>query len=184
MPTPRAMDGAGSMTAPAARAHAAAGFGTLPEALGDVLFPNPTAARYGSNRSSSDGAAVRYGLDEVDKLLPTPTTQPSTGNGHARTLAREAVDWGKYLPAVTRWEPIIGRPAPHPVHVTRTGTRRLDPRFVEWMMGLPHGHVTAVPGLSRNQQLHALGNGVVPLQGATTIRQLWARLTDTTGATA
>ena len=117
-------------------------------------------------------------------LLPTPTTQPSTGNGHARTLAREVIDWGKYLPAVTRWEPIIDRPAPHPVHVTRTGTRRLAPEFVEWMMGLPAGWVTDVPGLSRNQQLHALGNGVVPLQGATTIRQLWARLTDTTGATA
>lgn len=31
-------------------------------------------------------------------------------------------------------------------------------------MGLPEGHVTAVPGLSRTQQLKALGNGVVPQQ--------------------
>ena len=83
-----------------------------------------------------------------------------------------------------RWEAVLGRPAPEPTELGPKGGRRLSSAFVEWMMGLPHGHVTAVPGLSRNQQLHALGNGVVPLQGATTIRQLWARLTDTTGATA
>jgi DNA (cytosine-5)-methyltransferase 1 len=33
-------------------------------------------------------------------------------------------------------------------------------------MGLDPGHVTDVPGLSRNQMLHALGNGVVPQQAA------------------
>lgn len=41
---------------------------------------------------------------------------------------------------------------------------RLSPRFVEWMMGLPEGWVTKVPGLSRTDQLKALGNGVVPQQ--------------------
>jgi len=39
-------------------------------------------------------------------------------------------------------------------------------------MGLPEGHVTAVPGLSRNQQLRLLGNGVVPQQGAAAIAEL------------
>ena len=168
MPTPRAMDGAASMTSPAARAH--------------VLFPTPRATDGTHGGPGQRGSSGDLGLPAVAALFPTPTTQPSTGNGHARSLAREVIDWDKYLPAVTRWEPIIGRPAPHPVHVTRTGTRRLDPRFVEWMMGLPHGHVTAVPGLSRNQQLHALGNGVVPLQGATAIRELWARLAEPGGA--
>ncbi|MFB6863434.1 hypothetical protein ACFCV6_21155 [Streptomyces virginiae] len=33
-------------------------------------------------------------------------------------------------------------------------------------MGLPAGHVTDVPGLSRTAQLKALGNGVVPQQAA------------------
>lgn len=33
-------------------------------------------------------------------------------------------------------------------------------------MGLPEGWVTAVPDLSRNEQLKALGNGVVPQQAA------------------
>lgn len=44
-------------------------------------------------------------------------------------------------------------------------------------MGLPEGHVTAVPGLTRNQQLKALGNGVVPAQGAAALAALLARLT-------
>lgn len=41
-------------------------------------------------------------------------------------------------------------------------------------MGLPAGHVTGVPGLSRNQQLRLLGNGVVPAQGAAAIAYLLA----------
>jgi hypothetical protein len=43
---------------------------------------------------------------------------------------------------------------------------------VEWLMGLPAGHVTAVPDLSRNAQLKALGNGVVPQQAALALRIL------------
>lgn len=34
------------------------------------------------------------------------------------------------------------------------------------MMGLPAGWVTDVPDLTRNEQLKALGNGVVPQQAA------------------
>jgi DNA (cytosine-5)-methyltransferase 1 len=44
------------------------------------------------------------------------------------------------------------------------------------MQGLPAGHVTDVPGLSRNAQLKALGNGVVPQQAAHALRQLLAHL--------
>lgn len=43
-------------------------------------------------------------------------------------------------------------------------------------MGLPDGHVTAVPGLTRNQQLHALGNGVVWQQGAAALAMLLDRI--------
>lgn len=41
---------------------------------------------------------------------------------------------------------------------------RLNPPFVEWLMGLPPGHVTDTPALSRSAQLKALGNGVMPPQ--------------------
>lgn len=39
-------------------------------------------------------------------------------------------------------------------------------------MGLPEGHITAVPGLSYNAQLKALGNGVVPQQAIAAYRML------------
>lgn len=43
------------------------------------LLPTPAAQRSGRNRSQSDGAAVRWSLDSIDKLLPTPTTQDMAG---------------------------------------------------------------------------------------------------------
>ncbi len=42
-------------------------------------------------------------------------------------------------------------------------------------MGLRAGHVTDVPGLTRTQQLKALGNGVVPQQAAAAIQLLASR---------
>lgn len=52
----------------------------------------------------------------------------------------------------------------------------MSPAFVEWLMGLPEGHVTdPAISLSRNQQLKALGNGVVPQQGAAALRLLLER---------
>ena len=53
---------------------------------------------------------------------------------------------------------------------------RLSPAFVEWMQGLPEGWVTGVPGLSRNDQLRALGNGCVPQQAALALQVLLAAI--------
>ena len=50
------------------------------------------------------------------------------------------------------------RRPPHPLD-----QEKLNPKFVEYMMGLPEGWVTDLP-LSRTQQLKILGNGVVPQQ--------------------
>ena len=55
----------------------------------------------------------------------------------------------------------------------RGGRARLSTKFVEWLMGLSDGHVTGEDlGLTREQQLRLLGNGVVPQQGAAAIYQL------------
>lgn len=70
--------------------------------------------------------------------------------------------WGDYGAAIIRWESIIGRTAPVPT-VERAGRAKLNPVFVEWMMGLPEGWVTG-HGLSMSQELKLLGNGVVPQQ--------------------
>lgn len=48
---------------------------------------------------------------------------------------------------------------------------RLNPQFVEYMMGLPEGWVTDLE-LSRTQQLKMLGNGVVPQQAYYALSQL------------
>lgn len=73
--------------------------------------------------------------------------------------------WGKYEPAIRRWEAVT-RPAPNPIkHDGKDGLPRLAPEFAEWMMGLPAGWVTNPEiGLTRNEQLMAIGNGVCPQQ--------------------
>jgi DNA (cytosine-5)-methyltransferase 1 len=71
--------------------------------------------------------------------------------------------FGPYTEAVQRWEAVLGRPAPPPAVPNEDGKPRLNPVFVEWMMGLPDGFVTGT-GISRTSQLKALGNGVVPQQ--------------------
>ena len=45
-------------------------------------------------------------------------------------------------------------------------------------MGLPEGWVTDVPGLSRNDMLRALGNGVVPQQAVLALRMLLEAISD------
>ena len=82
--------------------------------------------------------------------------------------------WGEYAPAIRRWEHILGREAPAPTTLSAHGKPRLSPAFEEWMMGLPQGWVTDVD-ISRAMQLRALGNGVVPQQGATAITHLLGR---------
>jgi len=98
--------------------------------------------------------------------------QPLCRQIEAQQPAQRIFDWQVYAPAIHRWETVLGRPAPHPTAMGPKGGQRLDPRFVEWLMGLDDGWVTAVPGLTRIQALRLLGNGVVPQQGAAAIALL------------
>lgn len=47
----------------------------------------------------------------------------------------------------------------------------MNPQFVEWLMGLPEGHVTG-HGLRPAQELKMLGNGVVPQQALLALAML------------
>lgn len=92
--------------------------------------------------------------------------------GSDPTKPADLIQWGQFEPAVRRWEQLT-RPAPAPTEIGAKGGQRLSPRFVEWMMGLPAGHVTdPAVGLSRNEQLKACGNGVVPQQAEAALRYL------------
>lgn len=89
------------------------------------------------------------------------------------------MNWGPYLGAIQRWEQVTGHPAPSPTEPTGKGGRhRLSAFFVEWMMGLPPGWVTAMigQGITRNEALKALGNGVVPRQAAAALVDMRAAL--------
>lgn len=101
-------------------------------------------------------------------------------NGHGPSLNVEAQrighegNWGKYAPAVMRWERLL-RPAPEPLRYNEEiGDDQVNPAFAEWMMGYPEGWVTKVPGLMRKPQLRAIGNGVVPQQAERAFRLLCA----------
>jgi hypothetical protein len=118
---------------------------------------------------------VKCGCSRAERRLPTPTTRDykdgqaehkRDGVVQTDTVARAVFsgDWGQYAPAIERWETVIGRPAPAPTKPDgRDGSHRLSSAFTEWMMGLPEGWVTGC-GLTRNEELKACGNGVVPQQ--------------------
>ena len=122
-------------------------------------------------------------------LLPTPTARdhkdsiveqsgshrPGDVDSVPRAVRDMGADFGPYTAAIRRWEAVIGRPAPSPTEPGKDGRPRLSPAFVEFMMGLPAGHVTGV-GIPRNAQLKALGNGVVPQQAALALSMLLPRL--------
>ncbi|MEV6605678.1 DNA cytosine methyltransferase [Kutzneria sp. NPDC051319] len=90
------------------------------------------------------------------------------------------VDWGIYTPAIHRWEQVLGRHTPHPTELGRHGRPVLGPAFVEHLMGLPPGWVTALP-IPRTAQLRALGNGVVPQQAEAAYAALLDDLADLCG---
>lgn len=116
---------------------------------------------------------------EAQRLLPTPRATDGTKGGpnqHGSSgdlmLPSAVLRFGPYAPAVARWGAVLGREAPEPTEPSgKGGARRLSPRFVEWLMGLEEGWVTGV-GLTRNETLKALGNGVVPQQASAALRHL------------
>ena len=116
------------------------------------------------------------------ELLPTITVQDGKNTGGASQFERNTkplntqvlvvTEWGKFEPAIRRWEAILCRSAPAPTKPDgKGGAHRLSSEFTEWMMGLPVGWVTGC-GLSRNEELKSCGNGVVPQQAVLALRML------------
>lgn len=129
-------------------------------APGIERLPTPMSQRSGTNRSIWKDSPARPSLDMIGDLLPEDSDDHETIEGR----------FGKYAESIEIWSAVLGRPAPPP----KKG-RRLSSAFVEWMMGLPEGHVVG-QGLSRSQELERLGNGAVPLQAGVAFVGLVDRL--------
>ena len=140
-----------------------------------------TQRREATSRSGA-GFGTHAKAERLTKLLPTPTSErPDARKSEAFSKGRatffgviQNVQWGEYEPAIRRWERALGRTAPRPTEPTgRDGGHRLSPRLTEWMMGLDDGWVTAPEiGLTRNEQLKACGNGVVPQQAIAALQDM------------
>jgi DNA (cytosine-5)-methyltransferase 1 len=181
LPTPRATDG--TKGGPGQRGSS--GDLMLPSAV--TLLPTPTSRDWKDGSPNSNVPVNALLGRTVWQLLPTP--QASDGDG-GRKRSPEALadgnrqvnltdvprlDWGNYTAAIQRWEALT-RPAPQPTQPSRKGTPQLAPAFSEWMMGLPAGHVTAVPGITRNEALRAIGNGISPQQCAVALNTMLATI--------
>lgn len=147
--------------------------------LSHALLPTPRATDGTKGRPNQRGSSGDLMLPSAVQLLPTPSVADVEGGRKHRSGARSDElllngiahhqAWGDYAPAIARWEAILGRPAPAPTEPGPKGNPRLSAYFVEWLMGLPEGHVTDVD-IPRNAQLKALGNGVVWQQCAAATR--------------
>ena len=182
LPTPAARDFKGSDTAGDHNRHSP-GMDAVTYHF-PALLPTPEAK---NSHAGPDYARIdREGSGGHDlvtaiSLLPTPAAQD--GNGGSRRIdepllggqAREmATAWGKYEPAIRRWEQIVG-PAPAPTEPNKNGNPRLAAEFSSWLMGWPVGWVTDPDiGISRNDQLRIVGNGVCTQQAIAALRYLLA----------
>jgi DNA (cytosine-5)-methyltransferase 1 len=149
------------------------------------LFPTPTTQDGKNSGGPSQFERNTLPLNAEVLMLPTPQVDDSKNTGHNQdrrtTLASEVWEtertttWGKFEPAIRRWEQVIGRPAPEPTKPDgKDGNHRLSSEFTEWMMGVPKGWITDA-GISRNEELKAAGNGVVPQQAELALRILLAQ---------
>jgi hypothetical protein len=136
-------------------------------------LPPRSAEKIAESKKRTPGGYANVRETVVNDLLPTPVTNdhkqndsPSAWNRHTPQLGTvvHLTEWGKFAPAIARWEQLLGQPAPAPTKPDgKDGAHRLSSAFTEWMMGLPAGWITEC-GLSRNDELKACGNGVVPQQ--------------------
>ena len=192
MPTPNTMDYLPART-PEAKAlnKGKGGYANVRETVVNDLMPTPIVRDYkdGSAAQMRDGktsvdTVARAIFNSGEVLLPTTRTSMANGPtqkeikaGNPKTRIETEVmlgetSWGKFEPAIRRWEKTLGRPSPLPTKPDgKDGAHRLSSAFTEWMMGLPEGWVTGV-GLTRNEELKACGNGVVPQQAEMALRSL------------
>ena len=142
------------------------------DAEGERLSGQNQPRRCAEEVTSADSRFGSFSDTDSQRRDGRGATPEQEGRTHAPTDRHSVgIDFGPYAPAVRRWERLT-RPAPVPTEPNTKGNPRLNAAFAEWMMGLPEGHVTQVPGISRADQLKAIGNGVCPQQAAAALTTL------------
>lgn len=144
--------------------------------LAHRTVPHSSRLRFGAGRREPGSRESQARHDRAEPSSDRPRNEARTPALRGRDVR---VDrgllrrWGRYAPAIARWERINGRPAPAPAVLNEAKGPRPAPVFVEWLMGLPKGWVTLPEiALSHAQQLTALGNGVLPLQARSALLAL------------
>jgi DNA (cytosine-5)-methyltransferase 1 len=123
----------------------------------------------GGDRPTADPDGTAGDSERINarSSVSEPCKVERFGRRHRMDDATEPVDWQRFGPAIRRWETIMGRSAPAPLV---DGTKQLNAKLVEWMMGLPDGWVTDL--IPNRRALKTLGNGVVPQQAEMALRML------------
>lgn len=99
------------------------------------LLPTPTATQYGNNQGGANGRSgkVRHSLETMAKIgalnFPTPTTFDS---GNPLPPRKKNSSGGQKPPLVS----VIGG--------------KLNPQFVEWLMGYPQDHTKTIENNESN----------------------------------
>lgn len=142
----------------------------------DSILPTPQASVYGDgdpenwrkrNQKLMDATGGCFG-PQTEMIVPL--IEP---DGHG--------PWSVWTDAFRRWEKIAGYPVPELTVTIGNGKTRTSQFFIEWLMGLPQGWVTGVPGVSRRAAMKMLGNGVVPQQAALALKIMLARFKEYRG---
>jgi DNA (cytosine-5)-methyltransferase 1 len=147
-------------------------------------LPARTPEKLAESKKRSPAGYSNLREKVVNELLPTPRAgdrNPSkkeiADNDPKRRLEVSVMsdNWGRFKQSIERWEKVINTKAPHPtIPDGKNGQHRLNPEFTEWLMGLPKGWITDT-GITRNEQLKACGNGVVPQQATLALLLLGAK---------
>ena len=129
--------------------------------------------------TANNGNGMGMPLGIAVQLMPTTSVADTQGGRKSRSGARsgelllngiaDQQAWEPYAAAIARWEQIVG-PAPSPTKLGKKGRPKLNPAFAEWMMGAAPGWITDVPGVTDNEALQMVGNGVVQQQAETALR--------------
>lgn len=129
---------------------------------------NPEAPNSSTNRGTNWGGERRRlsvcGIGNAADMWATP--QANADAGSRNTEGSKAHAGTSLADMVTTGSSRTGR---------QGNTRRLNPAFVEWLMGVPMGWTAEAPHTDR---LRMLGNAVVPSCGAYAIALLWQELQD------